>query len=324
MRRDDDVSLLAWSATDDDTKFAPNGLARSPAHFRKYPDLVLDKRTIIVNSESMSTMTPRGLQIKLDIRRDLNERMVAYAVLANRKTGPYKRSEVSLILPILFPEPAFSRSHDGKECIRFSDPLWVRSTFVRKAKPEPLCFIRQVQGANLNREGDGLSLSSTVWRDYVTSFTYPIQTQSGRRHFPAIMGGFSDRSGRYTFVLELTSRTLDRQKFIILVDYQVRDRQIIRESGIKVTVLKPQKDTALELNIAASLATFRGYRRDFTPCHLPDRDDNTIPMDSIVYIGYFSDYWIRDGDDNVDIVPGRPPRYSEPRSLCATQARVGW
>ena len=40
LKVQDDPSILAWSLINTDMDFALNGLARSPAHFQRYPRLV--------------------------------------------------------------------------------------------------------------------------------------------------------------------------------------------------------------------------------------------------------------------------------------------
>ncbi|KPM34429.1 hypothetical protein AK830_g12140 [Neonectria ditissima] len=45
IKVDEDASILAWSSTEAEAGFAPNGLAMSPAQFHKYSDLVDLKST---------------------------------------------------------------------------------------------------------------------------------------------------------------------------------------------------------------------------------------------------------------------------------------
>ncbi|KAH6999393.1 hypothetical protein EDB80DRAFT_687509 [Ilyonectria destructans] len=210
---DEDASILAWSCIDADAGFAPNGLARSAARFCKYLGLV--ERMVERNGADSSfvrfnhKMTPRGLRATLKIREDPNDQSLGYAVLTEG-SGKYSTGSKSLILPIIFFELPSSRSGVENECIRFSDPLWVPSGFVKRARANPVCFIRHVQAADLNRNSNGFSLCSAVWKEYVTTFTYPVQTQPGRPHFRAVFGVFPKSSGRKmkgrTFILELAAR----------------------------------------------------------------------------------------------------------------------
>jgi hypothetical protein len=302
VKVDEDASILAWSHTDADMAFSPNGLARSPAHFHKYLDLVARARSPFVSFNP--TITPRGLCATLKIRRDPNADVLVYAVLMNEE-GRYSRRLKSLVLPILFPRLTFLRSDVENECIRFSDPLWVPSTFVQKAQPASVCFIRQVQAADVNHNSDGFSLCSTVWENYVTTFTYPIQTQPGRRHFPAIFGGLSESSGwksrGRTFIVELEARVETAQRFVVLVDYQVEGGKILK--GPAVTIISPRRE--IDLAYAANLARRRKARRNFTQCNLFDCSGRVIPTDEIVCVNNFHSYWVHAGDDDFDEVPVR-------------------
>lgn len=318
LKVDEDASILAWSSTEAEAGFAPNGLARSPTQFHKYLDLVDLKNTRLRYVGFNPTMIPRGLQAVLRIQRDRNEQVLAYAVLITEGDQRSKWSR-SLVLPIVFPKLTFLRSDIENECIRFSNPLWVPSTFVTEAEPEPVCFIRQVQAADVNPNSDGLSLCSTVWKDYVTTFTYPVQTQPGRRHFPAIFGGFSESSGwkkgGRIFILELTARAQAAQRFIVLVDYQVKGRKMVE--GPTVTVIRLQR--AINLAYAAKLARLRKLRCAFSPCNLTDCNGNLIPPDEIVCVSSFYSYWIHAGDDRFEKLPVRPVREPATKALCATR-----
>ncbi|KAH7244001.1 hypothetical protein B0J15DRAFT_537835 [Fusarium solani] len=307
IKVDEDASILAWSSTEAEAGFAPNGLARSPAQFHKYSDLVNLKSTRFRYEAFNPTMIPRGLQATMRIRRDPNEQALAYAVLMTEGDQRSKWSK-SLILPILFPELTYLRSDIENECIRFSNPFWVPSTFITEAEPEPVCFIRHVQAADANPNSDGLSLCSTVWKDYVTTFTYPVQTQPGRRHFPVVFGGFSKSSGwkkgGHVFILELAARAQAAQRFVVLVDYQVKGGKMVE--GPIVTVIRLQR--AINLAYAVKLARLRGLRRGFALCNLPDSNGDMIPTDEIVY------------DNNLEGLSVRPVREPTTKALCATRS----
>ncbi|KAH6871654.1 heterokaryon incompatibility protein-domain-containing protein [Thelonectria olida] len=308
IKVDEDVSILAWSSTEAETGFAPSGLARSPTRFHKYSDLVDLKSARLRYVGFNPTLIPR----------DLNEQALAYAVLM---TEGYQRSKwsKSLILPIMFPELTFLRSDIENECIRFSNPFWVPSAFVAEAEPEPVCFIRQVQAADVNPNSDGLSLCSTVWKGYVTTFTYPVQTQPGRRHFPALFGGFSKSSGwkkgGRIFILELAARAQAAQRFVVLVEYQLKSRKMVE--GPTVTVIRLQR--AINLAYAAKLARLRKLRCGFTLCCLTDCNSNTIPTDEIVCVSSFHSYWIHTRDDDFEKLPVRPVREPATKAFCAVR-----
>jgi hypothetical protein len=319
IKVDEDASILAWSSTEAEAGFAPNGLARSPAQFHKYSDLVNLKSTRFRYEAFNPTMIPRGLQATMRIRRDPNEQALAYAVLMTEGDQRSKWSN-SLILPILFPELTYLRSDIENECIRFSNPLWVPSTFITEAEPEPVCFIRHVQAADANPNSDGLSLCSTVWKDYVTTFTYPVQTQPGRRHFPAVFGGFSKSSGwkkgGHVFILELAARAQAAQRFVVLVDYQVKGGKMVE--GPIVTVIRLRR--AINLAYAVKLARLRGLRRGFALCNLPDSNGDMIPTDEIVYVSSFHSYWIHTEENNLEGLPVRPVREPTTKALCAIRS----
>ncbi|KAJ4136674.1 hypothetical protein NW754_16779 [Fusarium falciforme] len=319
IKVDEDASILAWSSTEAEAGFAPNGLARSPAQFHKYSDLVNLKSTRFRYEAFSPTMIPRGLQATMRIRRDPNEQALAYAVLMTEGDQRSKWSK-SLILPILFPELTYLRSDIENECIRFSNPFWVPSTFITEAELEPVCLIRHVQAADANPNSDGLSLCSTVWKDYVTTFTYPVQTQPGRRHFPVVFGGFSKSSGwkkgGHVFILELAARAQAAQRFVVLVDYQVKGGKMVE--GPIVTVIRLRR--AINLAYAVKLARLRGLRRGFALCNLPDSNGDMIPTDEIVYVSSFHSYWIHTEDNNLEGLSVRPVREPTTKALCATRS----
>ncbi|KAH6984203.1 hypothetical protein BKA56DRAFT_517186 [Ilyonectria sp. MPI-CAGE-AT-0026] len=324
IKVDEDASILAWSCIDADAGFAPNGLARSAARFRKYLGLV--ERMLERNGTDSSfvrfnpTMTPRGLQATLKIRGDPNDQSLGYAVLTEG-SGKYSTGSESLILPIIFSELPSSPSGVTKECIRFSDPLWVPSGFVKRARAYPVCFIRHVQAVDLNRNSNGFSLCSTVWKEYVTTFTYPVQTQPGRRHFPAVFGGFPRSSRRKmkgrTFILELAARAQASQRFAVLVDYQVKGGKIVKAPT--VTVISLQR--AMDLVDAVRLAKPKEFRPDVTHCALSDCNGNEISTDQIVRIRNFHDYWINAGDDDFDELSERPAKKLLVKALCTVRKR---
>lgn len=315
IKVDDDVSILAWSCIDADAGFAPNGLARSPTRFRKYLGLVERTSTCSSFVRFDSMMTPRGLQATLKIRGDPNDQSLGYAVLMEG-TDQYSRGPESLILPIIFSELPSSLSGVKNECVRFSDPLWVSSGFVKRARAKTVCFIRHVQAADLNRNSNGFSLCSTVWKEYVTTFTYPVQTQPGRRHFPAVFGVFPKSSGKKmrdrTFILELAARAQASQRFAVLVDYQMKGGKIV--GAPTITVISLQR--AMDLDDAVRLARPKEFRPDLTHCTLSDCNGNEISTDQIVRVRNFHDYWIRAGDDDFDDLPNRPVKKPLVKALC--------
>ncbi|KEY71375.1 hypothetical protein S7711_09777 [Stachybotrys chartarum IBT 7711] len=70
MKTNEDASLLAWSCTEADTGFAPNGLARSPTQFQKYQALLSGHNLQVLFVAFSPRMTARGLQSILRIHRD--------------------------------------------------------------------------------------------------------------------------------------------------------------------------------------------------------------------------------------------------------------
>ncbi|KAL7907486.1 hypothetical protein GGI35DRAFT_470686 [Trichoderma velutinum] len=300
LKINDDGSILAWGYLDSDTDFTSNGLATSPANFQKYPILVrpMKKQThSFVNL--VSTLTPQGLQMRLRIQRDPIDDAIGYAVLVDHK-GQCFRNRISLIIPLMFPKTAPSRFTAENECVRFSDPVWVNSNFVEKAVPELVCFIRKVNALDINFKRDGLSLGSRVWESYSTTFTYPVQTQSGNRHFPAVLGGLS-RQGKvnqrgYTFILELTARRQASARFVVLVDYQLHNQRLADTPTVTVIDIGRQ----LYLANAVRLAKHRTARSAYVPCDLLDNHGRAIPMKDIVRVHEFNSYWIHAEDNHSD------------------------
>lgn len=305
IKVDEDASILAWSCLDADAGFTSNGLAKSPAQFHKYLDLVRRVDKSYSFAPFSPTITPRGLQATMKMWRDPNDHALGYVVLMGTK-GRHSRRSKSLILPILFPNITFLRSGVRNECVRFADPLWAPSKFVKGAKLEPVCFIRHIQAADVTYNTDGFSLCSTVWRKYDTTFTYPVQTQPGRRHFPAIFGAFSKCSGRKkvtdrTFILELATRSQAFQRFAVLVDYQVEGGMIHKAPTATIISLRRPMD----LHFAARLVRPRKFRPRSAYCTLLDCEGNEIPMDQIVSVNNFHGYWIHARDNDFDDLSDR-------------------
>ena len=297
----DDSSILAWSSIDTDMDFASNGLAISPAHFQKYPKLVGSQKSCPLFVEFNARMMPRGLQVTLKIQKDVNDQGFGYAVLM--ETTRRHPQSVCLVLPIIFTRLS-SRPGQTNECIRLSDPLWVSSTFLRKARPIHTCFIRNVQAEDLRRSRVGFSLRSRVWEAYATSFTYPIQTKPGHRHFPALFGGLPASTvgeSKHTFVLELEERTRPSQRFVILIDYHCVDGNSITVTAI--TVMKLRKP--INLTLASRLAMNQDFRSHFKlhnslPCH-----GSHVLKTDIIDINRFVGYWIHPQDDELDTLPSQ-------------------
>ncbi|PTB40444.1 hypothetical protein M441DRAFT_59195 [Trichoderma asperellum CBS 433.97] len=165
-----------------------------------------------------STLTLQSLQTSLRIWRDLIDDAIGYALLTHHN-GQLSRNRTYLIIRLMLPRTAPSRSTAENECVRISDPVWIRSIFVEKAVPELVCFIRKIKALDINFKRDGFSLGPRVWESYSTTLTYPVQTQTGNRHFPAILGGFSRKvkfnQRGYTFILELTARKQASARFAV-------------------------------------------------------------------------------------------------------------
>lgn len=316
-----DASILAWSCIDADTDFTPNGLAKSPAHFQRYPDLVGSQMPQPSFVDLDATMTPRGLQVRLDVQKDFNDQAIGYAVLMNTQQHNIRSRSPSqsLVLPIMFTRSTFSQSEVKNEVVRFSDPLWVSSKFLRKAQSMSVCFIRHVQAADVNHGSSGFSLRSHVWHQYATSFTYPLQTKPGHRHVPAIFGGSLTntvaKDKDHTLVWELVTRTNPTRRFGILIGYRLINGA--RISDVTVTVLKLQKP--MHLSWASCLAGNRNYRRGSTYCDLLDRKGRIIAADEIVDIRSFPGYWTHAGDDELDDLSIRPAAKPEVIQLNAVK-----
>ncbi|KAF5585259.1 het-domain protein [Fusarium subglutinans] len=159
--------------------------------------------------------------------------------------------------------------NEDNECVRFSDPIYVPSRFVNEAKPEPTCFIRHTEAAHLYEPGDGLSLGLAVWNNYTTTFTYPVQAQAGRRHFPALLGRFpktpKQNGNDYSFIVELAARTDPKRRYVIIVEYWASGTTI---TNITTTVKKLR--WPINLVYAMKLLQRRQVKLDFKSHKLPD------------------------------------------------------
>jgi hypothetical protein len=303
LKVDEDASILAWSCIDADTGFAPNGLAPSPDHFSEYRKLVSAMRETDQFVTLNAMLTQRGLQVALRIQRDPNDSALGYAVLIHQK-GPSSGDSESLVIPLIFPR-ATSRADPSEDCVRFSDPLWVPSSFVNTAVLESVCFIRRAQAADMSNSSVGFSLCPTVWRNYITTFTYPVQTKAKSRHFPAVFGGFSRSTGRkprcHTFILELTSRHQASERFVVLVNYQLEGWRMLETPT--VTVIKMGK--AIDLANAVHLAKSGKAQDTYPSCDLPDCSGNAISTGEIVKVHSFYSYWLLAGDNDLDELPFR-------------------
>lgn len=306
LKINDDASILAWSYIDTDTDFTSNGLATSPANFQKYPSLVHPMKKQIHSFVNLtSTLTPQGLQTTLRIRRDPIDDAIGYAVLVDRE-GQRFRHRISLVIPLMFPRTASSRFTAENECVRFSDPVWVSSNFVEKAAPELVCFIRKVKALDINFKRDGFSLGSRVWESYTTTFTYPIQTQTGFRHFPAVLGGLSRKvkcnQREYTFIIELMARNQASARFVVLIDYQLHKHRPLSISTVTVISIK----RPLYLANAVRIAEIRSARNEYTQWDLLDDYGKAIPTEDIVQVNEFNSYWIHAEDNGSDKPQPRP------------------
>ncbi|KAF5716700.1 heterokaryon incompatibility protein [Fusarium mundagurra] len=293
IKTNEDASLLAWNYTEADDGFAPNGLAKSPSNFQNYRILIGKESAPVPYLAFSPRMIARGLQATLKVRRDPYEKRLGYAVLA------HDRDRRSLVLPVLFCELTFVRTPIQNECVRLSDPIWIPSWFVNKAKPKPICFIRHVEATDLYDPGDGLTLGPAVWKNYITTFTYPIQTQAGRRHFPALLGRFSTTSERkendYTFIVELAARIDAKRRYIVIVDYRSNGTTVA--NNMTVTVIRRQWH--INLAYATKLVQRRQSRQDSKSCKLPDEYGNAIPTGEIISIAHFTGLWVREAGNSL-------------------------
>lgn len=282
----EDVSILAWNYTEADNGFAPNGLAKSPSQFQDYQNLIGKDSYKVPYVAFSPRIIARGLQASLKIMNDPYEKRLGYAVLA------YERNKRSLVFPVLFCSSTFVRIPIQNECVRFSDPVWIPSRFLDTAKTKPICFIRHVEATHLFEPGDGISLGSTVWRDYTTTLTYPTQAQVGRRHFPAMLGRFSttpeNTNKDYTFVIELAARSDTKRRYVVIVDYRSNGTGI--ENDMTVVVIR--RRWPIQLTYAMELVKRWQAGHKFDSCTLPDKYGNGISTREIVSISHFTSLWV--------------------------------
>ncbi|KAF4493497.1 heterokaryon incompatibility [Fusarium agapanthi] len=309
IKVNEDVSLIAWNCIEADDGFAPNGLAKSPSQFQNYQNLITQDSIRVPYVAFSSIMTARGLQATLKIRRDPYEKGLGYAVMV------HEINRRSLVLPLLFCSMTFVRTPIHNECVRFSDPIYVPSRFVNEAKPEPICFIRHTEAAHLYEPGDGLSLGSAVWDNYSTTFTYPVQTQAGRRQFPALLGRFpkipKQNGNEYTFIVKLAARTDPKRRYVIIVEYWASGTTIT--NNITTTIKKLR--WPINLVYAMELVQRRQVGLNFKSHKLPDAYGNTIPTREIVYISHFTSLWVSEAENTLDRATVRTRPDSEVRVL---------
>ncbi|EWY83087.1 hypothetical protein FOYG_15160 [Fusarium oxysporum NRRL 32931] len=306
IKESEDASLLAWAYTEADDGFAPNGLAKSPSQFHKYQNLMTKDLSRIPYVAFSPRMIARGLQVALSIRMDPFEKRLGYAVLA------HEMNRRSLVLPVLFCSLTFVRTLVQNECVRFSDPVWVPSRFVSKAKPRSICFIRHVEATHLFEPGHGLSLGSAVWKSYTTTFTYPIQTQAGRRHFPALLGRFTilpeQREKNFTFIVELTARTNAKRIYVVIINYRSCGTDLA--ANMTITVLR--RKWHINLAYAMDLVQRRGNRKS---CELPDEYGGAIPTADIVYISPVTSLWVAEAENGLEKASSHPRKDIEVKMI---------
>ncbi|EXM13845.1 hypothetical protein V3481_012886 [Fusarium oxysporum f. sp. vasinfectum] len=306
IKEGEDASLLAWAYTEADDGFAPNGLAKSPSQFHKYLNLITKDLSRVPYVAFSPRIIARGLQATLSIRMDPYEKRLGYAVLAH---GINRRS---LVLPVLFCSLTLVRTLVQNECVRFSDPVLVPSRFVSKAKPRSICFVRHVEATRLYESGHGLSLGSAVWKSYTTTFTYPVQTQAGRRHFPALFGRFAvlseQREKDHTFIVELTARTNPRRIYAVIVNYRSCGTHIAADMTVKVVRCKWH----INLAYATNLAQRRDNRES---CKLPDQYGDAISTAEIISISHATSLWVSEAENDLDKAISRPRKDVEVRTL---------
>ncbi|KAL7921338.1 heterokaryon incompatibility domain-containing protein [Trichoderma austrokoningii] len=296
----EDASVLAWSQTDADTGFAPNGLAPSPDHFRQYPRLI--DRMSNSNFEFATinpTLTRRGVQVTLSVHIDQHDLALGYAFLLN-SDRPFSNM---LVLPLLLTK-ATSKLGEDLEAVRFSDPLWVAQRFVGGGDKRLVCLLRQAQTADMKRRRDGFSLSSRVWANYTPTLAYPTQAKTESRHFPAVFGGVTgDMEGfpllkkEHVLAIELMARSQTSERFVVLVDYNIDYFGTANINAVKAFT------TGREMDLAdlADLTRSRGKR--YPPCDLLDQNGTAIPADEIIQIQKFSSYWVQDEDEELTKPP---------------------
>lgn len=296
LRVYEDSSILAWSHTDADTGFAPNGLAPSPDHFRQYPRLIDKMSNSNFEFATISpTLTRRGVQVTLRVHIDEHDLALGYAFLLN-SDRPFSNM---LVLPLLLTK-ATSKVGEDLEAVRLSDPLWVAQRFVGPGDRRLVCLLRQAQTADMKRRRDGFSLSPAVWGNYTTTLAYPPQAKTESRHFPVVFGGVTgDMEGfpllkkGHVFAIELMTRDKTSERFVVLVDYSIDYFGTAELTAVRVII--PGRE--MDLADLADLARSRGKR--YRDRDLFDQDGNVIPADEIVQIRKFSSYWAQDEDEEL-------------------------
>ncbi|KAJ4266994.1 hypothetical protein NW762_003092 [Fusarium torreyae] len=309
IKVNEDVSLLAWNYTEADDGFAPNGLAKSPSQFQNYQNLTTKDNARVAYVAFSPRMIARGLQATLKIRGDPYEKRLGYAVLVQEE------NRRSLVLPVLFCSLTFVRTPIRNECVRFSDPIWVPPRFINEAEPTPICFVRHVEATHLYEPGDGLSLGSAVWKSYTTNFTYPVQTQAGRRHFPALLGRLSttpkQREKNYTFIVELVARSNTKRRYTLIVDYWSDGTTITND--MTVTVIRCR--WRINLAYALELVQRRQTRQGSKSCKIPDEHGNDIPTGELIHISHLPSLWVSEAENDLHKAVSRPCKNLEVRVL---------
>ncbi|KAK2005470.1 HET-domain-containing protein [Colletotrichum eremochloae] len=302
LKCNEDASILVWTYQEGDVEFAPNGLAPSATHFRSYRQLVQGCRSrrsqcnvAIVDLDFQ--MKPRGLLAAPKVWADPLDEHRAYIKLAEDRQG--SRSQRVLVTPIMYTNLSQGQEH-ASDCVRYANPLWVGSDIVKSAVPMPLCFVRRAQAVRPSREFDGFSLGSLVWADFATTFTYPLQTQGHRRHFPVVLKGPAEQSRfgptRHTFVLEMQRRTDPGCMIVVLVDYRAWKQKIARDTEVTLSFYRSRK--RLDLGLAIRLAKEKRNRHHLASCQLLDDSGRRIPTDRVNSISSFSNQWLDEGDDD--------------------------
>jgi hypothetical protein len=292
----EDASILAWSHADADAGFAPDGLAPSPDHFRQFPRLIDRMSNSNFKFATINpTLTRRGVQATLRVHIDQYDLALGYAFLLN---SDHPFSDM-LVLPLLLTK-ATSKLGEDLEAVRFSDPVWASQRFVGGGDKRQVCLLRQAQTADMKRHRDGFSLSSTVWENYTTALTYPIQAKTKSRHFPAIFGGVTgDMEGfpllkkEHVFVVELISRGPTSERFSVLVDYSIDYFGTAKINGVRVIATKREMDLADLADLVRS-----GGKR-YSSRDLFDQNGRAISAEEIIQIRKFSSHWVEDDDEEL-------------------------
>ncbi|KAH7010679.1 uncharacterized protein B0I36DRAFT_214887, partial [Microdochium trichocladiopsis] len=241
LKCNEDASILVWSYQEEDTTFAPSGLAPSPSHFRTYTGLVGESRprgtrnkVCIIQLDLQ--MTPGGLLATRKVWPDPFDNHKAYAIIAEAGKR-VRRPQKVLLIPVLYTTPV-QKGRTVRNCVRYATPLWVLYGVVKTAMPNSLCFVRRARDVRPTGMIDGFSLTSMVWAEFKTTFSYPVQTQSHRRHFPDILRGSArgkqHRPVERTFFLQLQHRKEPGCQVVILADYWIDGARIAQ--GTKVSV----------------------------------------------------------------------------------------